>query len=224
LSTLPVSPPQYHIQEENNAYNGYFTAPQHLKVKNEPSSEELFVSAFLRDCGLNFESEVPIYNLMGDTKKYRVADFKLTDLGVYIEYFGQYNATKLKRAEYDKKVDVYIKNNIPTIFIYPHELGFLEYAFHIKMVKLLKLEKFNFSKKLFKYRLNRFKENFLYSSDIGSAFNFSLSVYIFLLVLFIDTGLSSDMEIGLMCGCLGMFFYNVKRIISDIRRYFYKDE
>src|SRR5438477_10686364 len=84
------------------------------------SSEELFIAAFLRDCNIKYECEVPVTNLHGDSKKYRIADFYLSNLKIYLEYFGQYNSTKERRAEYDKKVEVYLKNNIPTVFIYPH--------------------------------------------------------------------------------------------------------
>jgi hypothetical protein len=208
----------------HNTYYPTHNGGTHLKVRNEPSSEELFVAAFLRDSGLKYESEVPLYNLHGDTKKYRIADFKLINLGVYVEYFGQYNSTKEKRAEYDKKADVYIKNSIPTIFIYPHELGFLEYAFHFKMVKLLQMEKFNFKKSLFRYRMNRFKENFLNTGHFGGFYSLFLSVFIFFFFAFVETGLSDKFIIGLLCGSLWIILYSLYNLGLDIRSYFFRDE
>lgn len=230
IGTLVSS--SFQMGEEINENDNHFpnqNIGSHLKIKNEQSSEELFVAAFLKDSGMKFESEVPLYNLRWDTKKFRRADFKLTNLGIYVEYFGQYNATKVKRTEYDKKAEVYIKNSIPTVFIYPHELGFLEYAFHIKMVKLLKMEKFNLRRSLFRYRLNRFLENFLYTSGFGSFQSLFISTFLFSLILGViligeGTGLSDRMEIGLLCGSLGSIFINMAYIISDARRYFYKDE
>lgn len=72
----------------------------------------------------------------------------MTNYKIYVEYFGNYNATKERRVEYDKKVQVYLKNGIATVFIYPHELGFLEYAFHSKFIEVLKIKKFNLDKQL----------------------------------------------------------------------------
>lgn len=225
VSTTQVSP-NLASQEEINPNNGYFNPPSHLKVKNEPSSEELFVADFLRDSGLKFEAEVPLYNLHGDVKKFRKADFYLPNLGVYVEYFGQYNATKEKRAAYDKKAEVYIKNSIPTIFIYPHELGFLEYAFHYKMVKLLKLKKFDFKKSLLKYRFNRFKDNFLHSTDFGGFLSFFISALVIFLVFEVGTGtgISGKLEIGLLCASAYAVLQSSYNFIVDVRRFFYKDE
>lgn len=211
-------------EEESFGYDGYFKPPNYLKAINEPSSEELYVADFLRNSNLTFEREVPLYNLHGDTKKFRKADFFLTKLGVYVEYFGQYNATKAKRAEYDKKAEVYIKNSVPTIFIYPHELGFLEYAFHYKMVKLLKLKKFNFKKSLLRYRFSRFKDNFFNSPNFGSFLSFFILILFSKILWDFDTGLSERIEFGLLVGMFFGIMYSLYNLIVDVKRYFFKDE
>ena len=76
-----------------------------------------------------------------------------------------------------EKVIVYIKNDLPTIFLYPHELGFLDYAFHNKILKLLKIPKFKNRKTSFKYKSIRYLSK-------GKGYLFFISLATLLLSLF----------------------------------------
>ncbi len=183
------------------------------------SSEEMFISDFLEDLEIKFETEVIINNLKDDNKTYRRADFYLPKFKIYLEYFGNYNASKERRMEYDKKVQVYIKNDIPTVFIYPHELGFLEYAFHNKIIKVLKIKKFNLEKQLLQYRIKRYfqKEGFLNTSV------FIVSIFIVAGVIFRDD-LIKDLPMYLFFLGVLLFFFSIGSFIKDIIKYFVKNK
>ena len=161
---------------------------------SEPTSEEEYLINSLELWGIEFEREVKISNLKGDTKSYRIADFYLPEYKLYIEYFGMYNSTKEVRIQYDKKAQVYISNGIPTIFLYPHELGFLEYAFHKKILKVLKV--FNFKKELSQYKKNR-KNNKIEGPNIWLA-GIIISTVLISCIGFMDTGLTANFTIVLI--------------------------
>ena len=161
---------------------------------SEPTSEEEYLINSLELWGIEFEREVKISNLKGDTKSYRIADFYLPEYKLYIEYFGMYNSTKEVRIQYDKKAQVYISNGIPTIFLYPHELGFLEYAFHKKILKVLKV--FNFKKELYQYKKNR-KNNKIEGPNIWLA-GIIISTVLISCIGFMDTGLTANFTIVLI--------------------------
>jgi len=126
-------------------------------ITYKPSNEEKFVQHYLESNNIKHKPQFRLNNLKGDEKfSYRDVDFFLPKFGVYVEYYGWYNKSKHHREQYDIKTQIYIKNDLPTIVIYPHELGFLDYAFHTKMIKLLNIPKFKSSKNMFRYKANRF--------------------------------------------------------------------
>tara|TARA_B110000503_G_C7032100_1_gene364467 strand:+ start:350 stop:961 length:612 start_codon:yes stop_codon:yes gene_type:complete len=126
-------------------------------IANKPSSEEQFIQNYLYLNNIEYISEFKVHNLKDDKKKSRRVDFYLPKLGIYLEYFGWYNKSKKAREDYDEKAKVYIKNNMPTVIIYPHELGFLDYALHNKILKVLRVPKFNSKANLFRYKYNRYR-------------------------------------------------------------------
>jgi hypothetical protein len=178
----------------------------------KPSSEEQFIKNYLDDNDINYIAEYKIFDLKYDSKKSRRVDFYLPKLGVYLEYFGWYNKSKQVRADYDEKASVYIKNGLPTVILYPHELGILDYAFHNKLLKVLRLQKFNKKNKLRRYKLNRYliKGNSLY---------FFLSFFILLLTVFItkDNNQPYDIIFGvgfaISIQTFWLFIRNLVRII-----------
>ena len=188
------------------------------QLVNPPSSEEQFIANFFDQEGIKYTQEVKITNLQNDSKLFRRADFYLPNLRVYVEYFGLYNSTKAIRDEYDEKREVYIKNNIPTVFIYPHELGILEYAFHVKVVKLLKLEKFKLRKQLFRYRFNRYK--------IESGYEIT-QIFLWGFALWVLIELSDQLSDELKSGFILVWFFatidHILNLIKDVRNYFYRD-
>lgn len=130
-----------------------------LKKDNSytPSNEERFLQYYLENNGIKYIPQYRLSKLKGDDDySYRDIDFYLPRLKIYVEYYGWYNKDKVSRNNYDLKTQVLIKNHIPTIIIYPHELGFLDYAFHTKIIKLLKMPKFKNWKYTFIYKSNRY--------------------------------------------------------------------
>lgn len=189
-------------------------------MNNQPiksSSEELYIIDYLDKQGINYELEYKLNDLKGDDKAHRRVDFYLSNLGVYVEYFGLYNSTKSIRTEYDKKVKVYLKNGIPSIFLYPHELGFLDYAFHSKMLKLLRIEKFKSRKNLFRYKMNRYLKN-----GKGYLF-FSIVFWFYLFYVFAryENGLENGLNALLTIICLVTLVYNTYKFIRNFLKYFW---
>ena len=182
------------------------------------SSEELFITNCLEEKEFKFEKVGVLNNLKDDDKTFRRADFYLTNYKIYVEYFGNYNATKERRAEYDKKVQVYLKNGIPTVFIYPHELGFLDYAFHSKIIKVLKIKKFNLDKQLLRYRIKRYfqKEGF------------HNSILLLLSVIMIGgiiyrRDIEKDFLIYVFMSGIVLFCFSIGFFVKDIIKYFIKN-
>ena len=177
-----------------------------------PSSEEQFVKNYLKENDIKFIAEYEIFDLKYDSKKSRRVDFYLPKLGVYLEYFGWYNKSKKAREDYDEKVRVYVKNDLPTVILYPHELGILDYAFHNKLIKLYKIKKFKNNFKLFRYKINRY-------INFGRPYFLFLSFFV--LVLTIKTTEHNNASYDLVFG-IGfaislhlfiLFFRNFVRII-----------
>lgn len=184
-----------------------------------PSSEEMYIRSYLEGMGIKYKAEHKIENLFGDEKSYRKADFYLPKFKIYVEYFGMYNSTKAIRSEYDKKAKVYINNSIPTIFLYPHELGFLDYAFHTKMLKLLRTKKFRNNFIMFKYKLSRYLAEGKGYLLLASLF----SLYLALVFAFHNPGITEEANEWLFAGFFGAsggLFYN---FCHNVVRYFYKD-
>ncbi|MBU3820776.1 hypothetical protein KO566_01780 [Flavobacteriaceae bacterium XHP0103] len=180
-----------------------------------PSNEERFVQYYLENNRIKYVSQYRLNELKGDDNyQYRDIDFYLPRLNIYVEYYGWYNKDKASRNNYDLKTKVLIKNDIPTIIIYPHELGFLDYAFHTKIIKLLKMPKFKNWKNTFIYKSNRYINN-------GKPYNFLLgllSLFIALWALFQSIN-NYDIYfiiylIGL--GCSGLLFMEFFRLFYYI--------
>ncbi len=187
-----------------------------------PTSGELFILEFFERNNIKYEREKVINGLKGDIKNFRRADFYLPNIKLYVEYFGCYNATSKHRKAYENKVSVYLKNSIPTVFLYPEELGIIDYAFNQKAVKLLKTEKFNLRSQLCRYRLNRFDLN---RSEYTLRFLF-IFVSAFILGIISEgfNGLTlSERSVILIIGLyiIGCILYD---IFDDVRRYFYLDK
>ncbi len=122
---------------------------------------EEFISYFLEDNGFDFREQEMIEGLANDSKQHRVADFYLPKYKVYVEYFGQWNV-EAQRERYLEKKQVYIKNKIPCVILYPENLGILEFIFEKRLVYVL--QRYKMEKELKRYRFREFyqhrKDNF----------------------------------------------------------------
>lgn len=61
----------------------------------QPTKDENFIKAYLEVNNLSFKEQFKIKGLKGDENfKYRVADFYLDNLDIYVEYYDLFNSTK----------------------------------------------------------------------------------------------------------------------------------
>jgi len=156
---------------------------------------ESYVEQYLIDNEFAYEPEVDINDLKGDyDKSHRRADFYLKRYDVFVEFLGEWN-NPYKREQYNKKKWVFKQNNKACIYIYPDNLGFLDYVFRYRLKEVLK----NFKRKgkLRRYYsllfLNKVSNTlgllavllalwYVYFIDMEE-YLFSLSLVIFLIIL-----------------------------------------
>jgi hypothetical protein len=122
----------------------------------KPTSGEQYLEDYFIKNDIKYVSQKKIEGLQHDSKKYRVVDFYLPRLNVYVEYYGMYFSGDKYKDEYDIKSKTYINNDLPSLIIYPNELGVLDFVFHTKLLKVMDLEKFNQSKSKIRYKFNRY--------------------------------------------------------------------
>lgn len=116
------------------------------------SEGEEFISLFLQDEKIEYREEELIEKLKGDSKSYRRADFFLPRYNVYIEYFGQWNNEK-EKPRYREKRQVYIRNKIPCIILYPENLGIIDFVFHKRLEYVFNRYKMETERKKYYYDL-----------------------------------------------------------------------
>ncbi len=132
-------------------------------VINPPSEGELFIADYFRNNDFRFEKEYVIKGLKHDSAAYRRADFYLPGYKVYVEFEGKYNDPE-ERMRYREKKNVYKRNDLPVIYIYPDNLGFIDYIFRMRLIKLLRDR--NMKWQLFKY----WSRQFIYRIVIAVSF------------------------------------------------------
>jgi hypothetical protein len=106
---------------------------QGFKVKRpnkQPNADgELQIERFLVEMSIKYLKRKKIFDLKGDTKKYRVPDFYLPEYDLSIEYLGSWDAAKKdyfgkkEIQRFMKKVYVYQVNELNCVFIYPKDLA-----------------------------------------------------------------------------------------------------
>ncbi|MCH3883955.1 hypothetical protein [Tenacibaculum aquimarinum] len=182
-----------------------------IKLK-APSEGEFFIGEYLKSQDISFETEVILNSLKNDVKSHRKVDFYLPKLKIYIEFYGQWNNTKEDRERYRIKKRVYRENNIPCVYLYPENLGIIDYCFSNRLVKVL--EKNNLKKELLKYRFKR-----LYN-DRGNLFGFSI-LFIFMLI-YNDYNSEKGTEFAFLLS-VGLI-YQIYRFFIGYKRFFLKNE
>jgi len=119
--------------------------------KKERSEGEQFISEYFEDERIRYIPEKKLNTLKNDSKTYRKADFYLPHYKMYVEFYGQWNQSKEANRRYREKKKIYKLNNIPCVYLYPENLGIIDYSFTKRMVKELKNK--NMLNQLFKFRL-----------------------------------------------------------------------
>lgn len=173
-----------------------------------PSEGEIFISEYLKSQNIKYKEQIKITHLVNDSKQFRIADFYLPKYNVYIEFDGQWNNDKESRLRYREKSNVYYKNNIPCIYIYPENLGIIEYTYPTRMVKELKVH--HMDKELFKFQSKQFID------DRGNLF-FFLALMLFILIFGTFTWENDAVVIS---GMVAICLYQVYRGIRGYLKYF----
>lgn len=186
------------------------TKEQIKKIK-DPSEGELFISEYLKFKNISFKREVRLHNLKHDNDfQYRDADFFLTKYGVYIEFNGRWNNTKEDRNRYRHKKEVYRKNNIPCIYLYPENLGIIDFVFTKRLI--VELKKKSMIKELRLFQLKRFID------DRGSLF-----MYMAISILIYNGDFNWEQNSTMLYVCIGVFAYQMYRLIIGIQKFFIKN-
>src|SRR3989344_7404477 len=146
------------------------------------SEGEELIEEYLSEEGIIFIPEKKIENLKVDTFPYRKADFYLPNYKTYIEFFGLWNIESNKKKYLEKK-KVYEMNNIPCIYLYPDNLGMLNFIFKRRLRDLFK--KHNMKWQLFKINWDLFQEKHLIGVLVFSFLVFLTDSVIFKIIFII---------------------------------------
>jgi len=111
------------------------------KKKNEPSEGEELIGEFFKEKNIKYKPEFELKNLKEDTVSKRIADFYLPKYKVFLEFFGRWNVSEEAKEKYRAKKKVYYINDIPCIYLYPENLGILDFIFKRRLRKLLQSRK-----------------------------------------------------------------------------------
>lgn len=122
-------------------------------IEDKMTEGEIFICEYLKGKKIKFKTQVKLENLKGDNKAYRIADFYLPDYKTYIEYQGQWNKNDEAMMRYNQKKQLYSLNSIPCIYLYPENLGIIDYIYNKRLT--VELIKFKFTKELFRHRFHR---------------------------------------------------------------------
>jgi hypothetical protein len=177
----------------------------------EPSEGELFISEYLKSKNISFEREVRLNNLNFDENfKYRDADFFLKKYGVYIEFNGRWNNSKEDRVRYRVKKEVYRRNNLPCIYLYPENLGIIDFVFTKRLI--VELKKKSLIKQLRLFQLKRF------IADRGLLF-----LWIFLSLALYNGDNNWKENSTTLYACIIFFVYQIYRLIEGVYNFFIKN-
>lgn len=127
----------------------------------KPSEGELFLEDFFKENEIKFQVQKKLI-LRNDPKSYRLADFYLPQFDIYVEFFGLWNK-QVKDEDYREKKKIYHENEIPCIYVYPENLGIIDFIFEKRIKEVLDYYKREDSLKKYKnYKMKRWvKENFI---------------------------------------------------------------
>jgi len=127
------------------------TSASSEKEEIDPSEGELFLQEYFDSEGISYRTEVPIMDLKDDPKSHRRADFYLSNYGVYVEFLGKWFVSESEKERYREKKRVYKENDIPCIFLYPENLGIVDFILPTRAIKEFK--KHGLKKSLWLFRL-----------------------------------------------------------------------
>lgn len=183
-----------------------------MKKKKTPSEGELFILEYLKFMKIDFEREVKLTHLKYDDHcTYRIADFYLKKYKVYLEFNGRWNNNKEDRIRYRTKKEVYKKNKLPCIYIYPENLGIIEFVFPKRLIEVFKYH--SLKKELLKFQFKRFID------DRGGLF-----LWLFICILILSTELNWEEDNGTIIFLTAIVIYQVYRLFKGVYKFFIKND
>ena len=129
----------------------------------KPTEGEEFLEDFFLSIGIECWPQTKIESLKNDSMNFRIADFYLPKYKVFVEFFGQWNNGGNDR--YKHKQNVYRQNRIPCVYIYPENLGIIDYTFDQRIQIALKAHELQ--KELRAYKFYKLKKTPELKNRIG---------------------------------------------------------
>lgn len=182
--------------------------------RDKLSEGEIFICEYLNEKQIKFQTQVKIERLKYDSKAYRIADFYLPNYNIYIEYFGQWDKSEEANLRYRDKKKVYQSNNIPCVYLYPENLGIIEYVLNNRI--RVELTKRGMHKQLFRHRFRRLID------DRGDLFFY---LFISMLTLSIaDYKTQPQSNAWFISFFSGIILFQLYRLFIGYIKYFYNDK
>ncbi|MBG7612308.1 hypothetical protein IU405_08620, partial [Polaribacter sp. BAL334] len=116
------------------------------------------------------------------------------------EFNGRWNNTKEDRVRYREKKEVYSRNNLPCIYLYPENLGIIDFVFSKRLIEVLL--KNNMTKQLRRFQFKRFID------DRGGLF-----VYMFVSAFVYSGSFTWQENYTTLSVCIGVFVYQIYRLV-----------
>ena len=181
------------------------------KKKKAPTEGELFILEYLKYKNIEFERDKELDFLKFDKEcKIRFPDFYLPKYKVYIEFNGRWNISDEDKKRYRNKKEVYRKNKLPCVYIYPENLGIIDFLLPKRLIEVLKNH--SMKKELLKFQFKRFID------DRGDLF---VWLVISLLILSL---LTWNEDKGLMMVLIALGVNLIYRLIDGYYKFFIKNE
>lgn len=202
----------YSCYLKNNETKNGINKQKHFTTEYKPSEGELFIEDFLKNYDIKYKTQVKLDGLRGDKASYRVADFFLPKYDIYIEFFGQWN-TPENKDRYKLKKDLYFRNKIPCLYLYPENLGILPFVFDKRLQEVLNT--YSLKKNLRKYRL--FK---LYQGDIVRLLLIGFCIMILAIT---DYKIHPENNNAIFMAAFSIIAYQISKFIITCRKIFIKN-
>lgn len=180
------------------------------KEKYTLSEGEEYIYQYLFEEDISFNVQEKIENLKGDKKQYRRADFYLNKFNIYIEFFGNWQTSEEHKERYREKRKVYEKNRIACIYIYPENLGVLDFTFHYRV-----------KKELLKYGMKKEANRFCLYELIKKKKNaIGFIILAVLVLIFSDLITNSDDKVGIIISASFFIISQISRLIQGYLKIF----
>lgn len=165
-----------------------------MEIMASSIGEEV-IEDYLTEAGIDFKREVKISGLKEDYADYRIVDFYLPNYKIYIEFLGRWEIEENKE-KYRKKKEIYTKNNVPCIYIYPDNLGIIDYVFERRIREVFKMHP-ELKFQLFLFNLHEFWSENWFAMIIDSALLYYIPgklpkiIFSIVLILIMKSGIKS---------------------------------